>query len=317
LPELRDLRKLEHANWVALDKVERSFREEVRRNYRQALESIREEMSSIYEKYAVDGELTKAQMTKYNRLAKLEKRINEILGKAHSKNTGTFLRLKESQYSGSFFRHQWALEQNVGASLNWGALSEDMIERAIDNDMLKIANDRLKTLGRQRVRRAVTQGLIRGDSYDKMARSIKSAINGTFADAERIVRTEGQKAAVKGQQDSYNKARENTGVEVVQVWDATLDGRTRPEHGRLDGRERNEEEGGWYVPGIGYVSGPLQSGVASFDINCRCRVRGEVKDYPPKVRRIRDEGVQPYQTFEQWAKSRGITKNKYGQKLFG
>ena len=197
MAELRSLRRLEGASWKQLDNVETRFRAELKRNYRDALDSIRSELSDLYEKYAVNGELTRAQMTKYNRLAKLEKRVNEVLGKAHNSNTNLFRRLKEDQYSGSFFRHQWALEQHVGVSLNWGMFNEAMIEAAVDNDLLKIANDRLKTLGRQRIRREITQGLIRGDSYDKMARRVKGAINGAATDAMRIARTEGQKAAVK------------------------------------------------------------------------------------------------------------------------
>ena len=317
MPELRDLRKLEHTVWASLDGVERSFRSELKKNYREALDSIRKELSTVYEKYAVNGELTRAQMTKYNRLAGLEKRINKILGKTASKNTRTFKRLKESQYSGSFFRHQWAIEQHVGAGLSWSTINEKAVEAAVDNDMLKIATDRLRTNGRQRIRREITQGLIRGDSYDKMARGVKDAINRDATDAMRIARTEGQKAAVKGQKESYKDARETAELDLRERWDATLDMRTRPEHARLDGQYA-EKVGDEYMfnTSVGMVYGPLDpSAPASFVVNCRCRVSGEVAGYPPKVRRIRDEGLSEHKTFEKWAKERGLTKNKYGQKL--
>jgi hypothetical protein len=85
----------------------------------------------------------------------------------------------------------------------------------------------------------------------------------------------------------------------------------------MDGKKAEMRNGEpmFYSPSVGWIRGPLQSGVPSFDINCRCRVRGEVAGYPPKVRRVRDEGLKDYQTFEQWARERGITKNKYGQRL--
>jgi hypothetical protein len=60
--------------------------------------------------------------------------------------------------------------------------------------------------------------------------------------------------------------------------------------------------------------GPKRSGVAAQDINCRCRVVAETEGYTPTVRRIRDEGVQPYKTFRQWAQERGLLANQYGQK---
>jgi hypothetical protein len=52
------------------------------------------------------------------------------------------------------------------------------------------------------------------------------------------------------------------------------------------------------------TAGPLRSGVAAEDINCRCRVRGQIEGYEPKVRRIRDEGVVPYETYQSWNKRR-------------
>jgi hypothetical protein len=135
-----------------------------------------------------------------------------------------------------------------------------------------------------------------------MARRVKTAMNRNYNDALRIVRTEGQRSAVVGQQKAAENA-DDLGVKVRQIWDATLDGRTRPRHGDLDGRARDEERGGWWVPGIGWVSGPLQSGDPSFDINCRCRVREEIAGYEPKVRRQRDKGLQPYQTYNEWKKT--------------
>jgi hypothetical protein len=40
---------------------------------------------------------------------------------------------------------------------------------------------------------------------------------------------------------------------------------------------------------------------------------GKIKGYEPKSRRIRDEGIQPYKTFTDWAKEKGLSRNIYGQ----
>lgn len=71
-----------------------------------------------------------------------------------------------------------------------------------------------------------------------------------------------------------------------KIWDAPLDKKTRVEHGALDGQAKNKERNGWIVLSIGLVRAPLQSGVASFDINCRCRIRGQVKGYPSKKKNL-------------------------------
>ncbi len=137
---------------------------------------------------------------------------------------------------------------------------------------------------------------------------------GIAARALRIARTEGQRALVEGQKAAYKRA-EDIGCEIDEIWDAALDKITRPEHGALDGQAKDLEKDGWLVPSIGIVAGPLQSGIASFDINCRCRIRGQVIGYPPQTRTYRDEKgitqIGKYQTYEQWkAKQKSISKIK-------
>ena len=40
--------------------------------------------------------------------------------------------------------------------------------------------------------------------------------------------------------------------------------------------------------------------MAGSDADCRCRIRDEVKGYPPKERYARGDGIKPYQTYDQW-----------------
>jgi hypothetical protein len=66
----------------------------------------------------------------------------------------------------------------------------------------------------------------------------------------------------------------------------------------------------WDMPGVGWVDGPGLTGVAAEDINCRCRVTGEVAGFEPQFRISRDaEGrneITPYQTYEEWAKTQDV-----------
>jgi SPP1 gp7 family putative phage head morphogenesis protein len=160
------------------------------------------------------------------------------------------------------------------------------------------------------VDRVITQGLIQGHSYPKMAKAIKEmVVERNATDAVRIARTEGHRAAVQGALDNYDEARE-LGVECEQIWDATLDGKTRPEHGALDGKPAQEHNGElmWHATAPDgqdiWTPGPGLSGNASMDINCRCRVRGQIDDYGPKVRRMRDEGLRDYITYDDWIKEK-------------
>ncbi len=239
------------------------------------------------------------------------------MGATLSKNGKIVEKLAEVQYEESFFMHGWAIDQAVGVQLRWGLLNEKAIEAAVKAtswyDLRKIALSKLRMDFATQIDRTITQGLIQGQSYQKMAKAIKKVADANASHAITIARTEGQRAQVMGQQQVIKKAQDDLDIDVDEIWDATLDARTRPEHGHLDGKVKDEEHDGWHVPGIGWVPGPMQSGVPEFDINCRCRVRPQIKGYGPKVRRVRDEGVVDYQTFDEWRIKHGLKKNVYGQ----
>jgi len=291
-----------------ISKIEDKYTRELFKNYRMALDDIRDILAKLYEK---QGDLTWAEMAKYNRMSKLQDEISKILGPTFSKNVNLIKRLQTAEYGQAFFMHCWAVDNGYKVRLNWGLLSRKAIEKAVENPLLKIAEGRLRQDGRTKIRRAITQGLIRGDGYPQMVSSVRDAIDGNRADALRILRTEGQRAAVMGQQAQAEESR-RLGIDIIERWDATLDSKTRPRHGEMDGQVK--KEGGFYSPGIGWFPGPLQSNVASFDINCRCSVDEELPDDPPVIRQDQERGEAiPNTTFSKWAKENDLTVNKYGQ----
>lgn len=273
---------------------------EITRIYAQARRDIRDELSKAYERYAVNGELTRAEMTKYNRLTNLEKSLTSKLNVADNEAISTTHRLTREQYQEAFFNRAWAIDNELTAQLTWGRLSADAVREAVENPLHRIADRRLRSGSRERIRATIASGLTRGDSFAQMSREIRDVINGSRHDAVRIARTEGQRAQAMGSQRAHQRAEE-LGVEGNEYWMATLDGRTRDRHGQLDGKPKDKERGGWRIPGTNnYTPGPLQSGIPSFDISCRCAVEYRINDEAPEVRRIRGEGVVDYRTYEEW-----------------
>jgi hypothetical protein len=298
----RDLNRLFASSDRSLERNIAVVERELRQVYRETLDKIQAQLARAYERYSVAGELTRAEMTKYNRLASLERDLNKIVGTSTQKARAATRRLQAQQFNESFFRHAWAIEQHVGVGISWGRVPQAAVRAAVENPLALIAEDRLRTLGRERIRRTIAQGLVRGDSFPRMAREIRAAINGQFSDAVRIVRTEGMRAATMGAQELYDHA-EDRGIEGVEVWVATLDDRTRDSHADMDGREA-DDDGMFTLPSGLRTEGPQQSGDPAEDINCRCRVVYRIKELSPTLRRIRGEGVQPYQTFRQWEANR-------------
>jgi uncharacterized protein with gpF-like domain len=130
-----------------------------------------------------------------------------------------------------------------------------------------------------------------------------------------ISRTETLRATGIGNQIAYDQARD-AGVQIVETWDATLDDRTRSDHAKVDGIDKNNITGMFTVnwDGATEVPGPRRSGIAKQDINCRCISIGEVGGLSPELRALRDEGQEPYQSFESWTKEQGISTNRFGEK---
>ncbi len=287
--------------WKAIDGIQNEYERELMLNYKTVLTKIRVSMSRIYERYAEKGVLTHAEMTKFNRLDKLNKEISEIIGPMFSKNRKLVDNLTKVQYEEIFFRYCWAIEQEAQVNLNWGILNPKTIEAAVKNDLALIAKKGVRQDGLLGIRITVVQGLIRGDSYPKMARGIKKFIDRSASGYMTIARTEGQRAAVLGQIAQADKSEE-LGIIINRIWDATLDGSTRPEHQAMDGRVAGKD--GMFDTPVGRVAGPLQSGDPAFDINCRCRMREEIEEYKPDIRRIRGEGFQEYIKYDDWDKAR-------------
>lgn len=250
-------------------------------------------------------------MTKYNKYQTMEKQIVKVLEPAIAKNIADIKKLLPEQYNESFFRYAWAMDQAVGVNLNYGVLNQNMI-----NELFSITNPKnielanaLKNYApnaKKYLRNALLQNLSIGKSYASMIKDIRNGLNKTYNEAIRLIRTEGQRALNKGQNDLYLKAM-SAGVEGVDVWDATLDGRTRQTHARADGQKRNED--GFFTIGGYQARYPLDENLpAEESMNCRCRLRFEIDGYSPQLRRTRDQGIIPYQTYDEWEKNYGPIK---------
>ena len=278
------------------------------KNYRTALADIREKLAVLYEKYSVDGKLTYAQMTKFNRLKKLNKQISEILGETNKENIALIEKLTKTNYDDAFFRTGWAVDQATGVNVSWGLLSPDVVTASVANDLRFISEKRLKNNSLTKIQSAVSSGLTQGTSYGGMAAILKDSINGTIKDAMRIARTEGARATTIGSQFALDRAL-NKGVDVVQVWDATLDSRTRLRHGEMDGKPMNMEQKAFWFRGR-WVPGPQQTGIPGEDINCRCGVTGRIEGLEPSLRRVNGE-VVPWTNYHDWRQNMRKNGGKY------
>ena len=153
---------------------------------------------------------------------------------------------------------------------------------------------------KKNINSAVTQGILQGEPIDKISQRLAATVTDmSHTSAVRSARTMTTSAENGGRVDSYKRA-ENMGISMVQVWLATLDGRTRHEHRQLDGQKRPVGEP-FEVDGY-KIDFPADPKAEPFLVyNCRCTLIAQVKgvnlDLSDVTQRDSKLGAMSY---EQW-----------------
>ena len=120
----------------------------------------------------------------------------------------------------------------------------------------------------QKVNSEVLQGILSGDSMDKIAKRLSRVLNMNEASAIRNARTSVTSAENKGRMDMLHDA-EDKGVQTKKVWMATNDNRTRDAHAELDGEEAFVDEP--FYNEFGRIMFPGDPDADPSNVyNCRC-----------------------------------------------
>ena len=118
------------------------------------------------------------------------------------------------------------------------------------------------------------QGILQGESMDKIAKRIMNVQEMNKTQAIRSARTIVTGAENKGRQDSYKRAEED-GIVMKREWIATNDSRTRHWHAELDGVEVDIDEP--WVNEFGEIMFPGDpSADPANTYNCRCSMAAKV-----------------------------------------
>ena len=293
------------------DRLTSQTERQVVRAYKQSLKSVRGELGEIYTKYAVAGELTYSEMSKYNRLNRLFDELNGEIRRLTGETGQGIRRLAGGVYQEGFYRAGFGIERESQAKIGFYALRRDDIQAAVQNPLSGLTlNDRLARNRADiiiRTKEQITQGLIQGESYQKVARRVTEVFDKDASKALRVVRTEAHRCQNLGISKAFDDAAE-TGVKFRKVWIASGDGSTRDDHLAMDGREA-DKDGLFTLPSGARGEAPGLTGEASDDINCRCTSEAEIVGYTPGFRRARGEGVIPQEDFDDWKRERLISRS--------
>ena len=137
---------------------------------------------------------------------------------------------------------------------------------------------------------SVLQGIVNGESMQKIADRILPIVNNNTSAAIRNARTMVTGAQNEGRQDSYEYMQDN-GVLLNKVWMATHDERTRTSHAELDGEEVGINDP--FSNGLMYPGDP--NGDPEEVYNCRCTMVTHVVGFEKADGRIEYVDIPGYE----------------------
>lgn len=242
---------------------------DLKREYTEAANRVKEKIKGLAER-----EQSKSVIYQKRYQEQLLNQINSALNSLDTVNTVSDY-LKDSYYNG-FMGSLYDIQgQGIPVIVPFD-------QKAITK-MTSTTSDGIKlskkiythvTALKNRVRKEVSIGIASGEMYDQVAARIDRVANIGFNNAYRIARTEGHRVSQASALEAMQAAKDS-GADVVKQWDATLDGRTRKEHRKLDGQIAELDQP-FRVSGRKAMH-PSGFGIPELDINCRCTMTQRAK----------------------------------------
>lgn len=211
----------------------------------------------------------------------------------------------------------YQIEHDAMIDTSYTLYDRDSVERILkDNPKLfhdpgtkkqrEIARNKDLQWNKQKVNSAILQGILQGESIEKLAKRLESVTEKNYNAAVRNVRTAITGAQNAGRVDGYKRAQD-MGIDLMQEWMATLDNRTRHEHRLLHGQRVKVGEP-FIIDGhkLMYPGDPNGAGYLVY--NCRCTLISQIKGF--ESARVEKSPKMGGLTFEQWQNAKAPKKQK-------
>lgn len=177
----------------------------------------------------------------------------------------------------------------------------------------EIAANKAMQWDKRKIQSAVLQGVLQGESPEKVAERLRSVAEMDYNASVRYARTMTTSAQNAGRYESYREVTKR-GVELVIEWQATLDGHTRHEHRMMHGQRTIVDEP--FITPDGYTiyypadcTGESDA-PQNFIWNCRCTLLAWVKGFEHDT--VKEAPGMGDMSFEEWqkAKARNADRNE-------
>ena len=252
-------------------KDEEEFLKELENIYQQALDDVNEKIK-ILQASDMQSKIYQRQYQEALR-DQLEVILNDLQSNEYTRIEDYLKNCYYDAFIGSLYDLQGQSvplmipidqEQVLTALQLESQISEGLYRRlGVDTNLLK------KTIAAE-----ISRGIASSLRYADIARNVNNVANTGYSNAKRIVVTEGHRIQIAAALECSKQAKAR-GANIVNIWDATLDARTRPTHMQLDGQVR--EVGKYFEVAGKKAKGPGYFGDPAEDCNCRCALLQEAK----------------------------------------
>lgn len=181
---------------------------------------------------------------------------------------------------------EYSLERDTGIDMGFGLYDADTVRRLVveEPDLLppkkRVGRDKSYQWYNRQIQTAITQGIIQGESIDKIARRIGKQTGETSMTAMlRNAHTMHTGAQNAGRMEGLHQAQK-LGINVRKQWMATLDHHTRDAHADLDGQVQDVDAP--FKSSLGDIMYPGDPTADPANVwNCRCTLVYVYPDHQP------------------------------------
>jgi hypothetical protein len=286
------------------------------------------------------GDNTEWFSDRAGRTEKFAKELNEELRPDYLKKDNFSKQVYAEEYRTSYFESLYTITNegiSEGFLVKLPRYTKKQFEQAINYPLSKLINAaKMKTsrnIDIEQVYTNIVSGVEQGLSLSNINKQLditlgyrdssgkwiadKALRKGQTYRTTRTLRTEILRMRSTAETDQW--INQQPIVESKLQLIETLDDRTRSQSARMDGQIANKE--GKFLFPNGQRAFAHRSGVAKWDINDRSTTITLDPDFPVESRIERDvktgeNKVVPFQTFEEYAKTQGLVRNRYGEVLF-
>ena len=283
--------------------AEQAVIKELEAQYKRALHEI-----NLKIRILKGDDLTQSKIYQINYQEALKGQIEGILEKLHGDEFTSIQEYLKECYTDGFIGTMYDIAgQGIPLMI---PIDQNAAVKAIMTDS-KINEGLYKAIGvdtaelKKRIRSEITRGLAANDTYESIAQSISLYTNAPLARARTIVRTEGHRIQQASTEDARQAAKKR-GCDVLKVWDATLDGKTRTAHRKMDGQIRETDE--FFEMDGKKAKYPGEFGRPEEDCNCRCTANSiprwalDEAELEEQKERAKFFGIDKTKDFEEYKK---------------